>query len=303
MSLTRIHERLSAQLSGPVRRNEPMARHTTYRVGGPAALWVVCDTVADLASLFTVLIEESVPWTVLGKGSNVLVSDAGYDGAVIVLGKEFKRHRTEGEQVRSGAGVTLAALVQDAYSRGLSGLEFAVGIPGTVGGALAMNAGSRDQWIGERVESVTLYVPGDGLCVLRGPEIAWGYRSSGLPARGVIVECSLLLELGDRDRIRRTMDARFLSRKSAQPMGVPNAGSVFVNPEGDSAGRLIESSGLKGVRLGGAEVSEVHANFIINTGDATAADVLGLIDHVRGVVRERHGIQLKTELRFLGTQA
>jgi UDP-N-acetylmuramate dehydrogenase len=302
VSLTRIHERLSRQLSGPVRRDESMARHTTYRIGGPAALFVVCDTIADLSSLFAVLIEEGLPWTVLGKGSNVLVSDGGYEGAVVVLGKEFKRHRTEGEQVRSGAGVTLAALVQDAYSRGLSGLEFAVGIPGTVGGALAMNAGSRDQWIGERVESVTLYVPGDGLAVLRGPEIAWGYRSSGLPARGVIVECSLVLEEGDRDRIRRTMDARFLSRKSTQPMGMPNAGSVFVNPEGDSAGRLIEASGLKGARVGGAQVSTVHANFIVNAGEATASDVLGLIDHVRGVVRERHGIQLETELRFLGTE-
>ena len=300
--MTRIHERLARQLKGPVRRDEPMARHTTYRIGGPAALLVVCDTIADLSSVFTLLCDEGLPWTVLGKGSNVLVSDAGFEGAVIILGKEFKRHRTEVGQVRSGAGVTLAALVQDAYSRGLSGLEFAVGIPGTVGGALAMNAGSRDQWIGERVESVTLYVPGEGLMVVRGAEIEWGYRSSGLPERGVIVECSLALEEGDCERIRRTMDARFLSRKSTQPVGTPNAGSVFINPEGDSAGRLIQACGLKGFRFGGAQVSEVHANFIVNTGSATAADVLDLIDHVRGVVRERHGIELETELRFLGTQ-
>lgn len=303
MSLARVHERLSRQLNGPVRRDEPMARHTTYRIGGPAALLVVCDTIADLSHVLGVLGDEDLSWTVLGKGSNVLVSDQGYDGAVIILGKDFKRHRTEGEQVRSGAGVTLAALVQDAYSRGLSGLEFAVGIPGTVGGALAMNAGSRDQWIGERVESVTLYVPGQGLAVVRGPEIEWGYRSSGLPARGVIVECSLALEEGDRERIRRTMDARFLSRKAKQPMGMPNAGSVFINPEGDSAGRLIEACGLKGFRVGGAQVSEVHANFIVNRGGATATDVLDLIDRVRGVVSERYDITLQTELRFLGTQA
>jgi len=300
VSLARIHERLAGALSGPVRRNEPMARHTTYRIGGPAALFVVCDTLADLSRCIEVLSDEDVEWTVLGKGSNVLVSDAGYDGAVIVLGKEFKRHRTEEDRVRSGAGVTLAALVQDAYSRGLSGLEFAVGIPGTVGGALAMNAGSRDEWIDRLVESVTLYVPGHGLSVVRGPEVEWGYRTSGLPARGVIIECSLALEAGERDRIRRTMDARFLSRKSSQPIGMPSAGSVFVNPEGESAGRLIEECGLKGARVGGAQVSEVHANFIVNAGGARARDVLDLVEMVRGAVMERHGIRLETEIRFLG---
>jgi UDP-N-acetylmuramate dehydrogenase len=300
MSTARVYERLSKCVTGPVRREEPMGRHTTYRIGGPAALYIVCDSVADLSRVLEVLAEEQMEWTVLGKGSNVLVSDAGYDGAVLVLGKEFKRHRTEETQVRSGAGVILAALVQDAYSRGLSGLEFAVGIPGTVGGALAMNAGSRDEWIGAVVESVTLYVPGEGLDVVRGPDIAWGYRKSGLSSRGVIVECSLALAEGERNRIRRTMDARFLTRKSSQPIGMPNAGSVFVNPVGDSAGRLIEASGLKGMRQGGAQVSEVHANFIVNVDGATARDVLELIEIVRGAVKEQHGIWLETEIRFLG---
>lgn len=300
MSVGRAYQRLSSGLAGPVHRNESMARHTTYRIGGPAALYAVCDSVADLSRALEVLAEEDITWITLGKGSNVLVSDEGYDGAVLVLGKEFKRHRTEEARLRSGAGVILAALVQDAYSRGLSGLEFAVGIPGTVGGALAMNAGSRDEWIGNLVESVTLYVPGEGLTVLRGPEVAWGYRTSGLPERGVVVECSVALEVGERNRIRRTMDARFLLRKSSQPIGTPNAGSVFVNPEGDSAGRLIEAAGLKGMRRGGAQISEVHANFIVNTGGARAADVLALIEAVREAVSERDGIRLETELRFLG---
>lgn len=300
--MKRLYDRLSRELSGPVRRNELMARHTTYRIGGNAALFIVCDTVSDLSSAVELLTDEGVEWTVLGKGSNVLVSDEGYEGAVMLLGREFKRHRTEGERLHSGAGVTLAGLVQDAYSRGLSGLEFAVGIPGTVGGALAMNAGSRDEWIGDRVESVTRYVPGVGLGVVRGAEVLWGYRKSSLADGGVIVECTLLLEEGERDRIRRTMDARFLSRKSTQPVGVPNAGSVFVNPQGDSAGRLIEACGLKGARVGGAQVSEVHANFIVNAGGATASDVLGLIERVREAVNDRHGVRLETELRFLGTQ-
>ena len=146
------------------------------------------DTIADLACATTILAEEGVEWTMLGKGSNVLVSDDGYDGAVLVLGKGFKRHAIEGEQLRTGAGVILGAVVQDAFKAGLSGLEFAVGIPGTVGGALAMNAGSRDEWIGSIVESVTLFVPGQGLVGVRGPEIAWEYRRTDLPSRGIIVE-------------------------------------------------------------------------------------------------------------------
>ncbi|HET6497492.1 MAG TPA: UDP-N-acetylmuramate dehydrogenase [Coriobacteriia bacterium] len=301
MTVTRVCERLSAQMRGPVRMYEPLGRHTTYRIGGPASIFAVCESVGDISRCLETLADAGMAWTVLGKGSNVLVSDDGYDGAVIVLGKEFKRHRTEDARVHSGAGVTLAAVVQDAYSRGLSGLEFAVGIPGTVGGCLGMNAGSRDEWISSRVETVTLYEPGRGLTVLRGPEVMWGYRTSGLPEHGVIIECSLALAQGERDRIRRTMEARFRVRKSSQPVGMPSAGSVFVNPADDSAGRLIEACGLKGMRHGGAQVSEVHANFIVNAGGATARDVIALIRAVREEVRERHGIWLETELRFLGT--
>lgn len=301
MTASRVHERLSTRMRGPVRMYEPMARHTTYRIGGPATIFAVCDNIGDVSRCLETLAEAGMEWTVLGKGSNVLVSDDGYDGAVIVLGKEFRRHRTEEGRIRSGAGVTLAAVVQDAYSRGLSGLEFAVGIPGTVGGCLAMNAGSRDEWISSRVETVTVYAPGDGLRVLRGPEVAWGYRTSSLVEHGVIIECSLALVEGEADRIRQTMEARFRSRKSSQPIGMPSAGSVFVNPAGDSAGRLIEACGLKGMSHGGAQISEVHANFIVNTGGATADDVMVLIRAVREEVCERHGICLETELRFLGT--
>jgi len=277
-----------------------MARHTTFRIGGPAALLLICDSLSDLSHSLEILAEEGVEWTVLGKGSNVVVPDEGYGGAVIVLGREFKRHHTDGERIQSGSGVILAALVQDSYSRGLSGLEFGVGIPGTVGGALAMNAGTRDEWIGSRVETVTLFSPGRGLVVVRGVEVEWGYRISGLPDMGVVVECAFALDHGDKAMIRRDMDARFLSRKATQPMGLPTAGSVFVNPTGDSAGRLIESAGLKGLRFGGAQVSEVHANFIVNVGGATATEVLALVDHIRKVVIREHGIELQTEIRVLG---
>jgi len=301
MPMIGAYEYLKEHLEGTVRADEPMARHTTYRIGGPAALFVVADTVADLACTIRACEERDIEWTVLGKGSNVLVADAGYEGAVVTLGRDFRRHDLDDLRLRAGAGVVLAHLVQDAFSKGLSGLEFAVGVPGTLGGALAMNAGSRDEWIGAIVETVTLYVPGVGLTALRGPEIAWGYRSSGLAARGIIVESVLRMEQGDEGRIRLSMEASLRRRRASQPVGVPSAGSVFVNPEGDSAGRLIESSGLMGHRVGGAVVSAIHANFIVNDGGATAVDVVQLVRHVRSVVNEQHGIELRPEIKFLGS--
>ena len=301
MPVGAVYERLHAQLVGVVKRAEPMARHTTFRIGGPAALYVECANLADLTLTIESCEAEGLDWTVLGRGSNVLASDEGYEGAIVVLGRDFKRHSVEDGHVRSGSGVSLAALVQAAFNIGLTGFEFAVGIPGTLGGALAMNAGSRDAWIGDIVESVTLYVPRRGLVALRGSEVAWGYRRTDLPARGIIVEASLALRPGDRDQIRRTMEASLRRRKRTQPIGVANAGSVFVNPEGDSAGRLIESLGLKGASVGGATVSDVHANFIVNTGGATAADVLELVGRVRQSVEDAYGIELRPEIRFLGS--
>ncbi|HSK47796.1 MAG TPA: UDP-N-acetylmuramate dehydrogenase [Coriobacteriia bacterium] len=301
MSVERALERLRSRLSGYLRANEPLGRHTTFRIGGPAAIHVECDAVADLAWVLEVCAEEEVEWTVLGKGSNILAADAGYDGAVIVLGRDFKRHCLEEGHLRAGAGVALAALVQDAFGAGMTGLEFAVGIPGTLGGALVMNAGSRDEWIGSAVESVTLLEPGAGLVRLRGPEVRWGYRRTNLLGRGVIVESALRLEPGDEWRIRATMEAALNRRKRSQPLGLPNAGSIFTNPEGKSAGQLIESVGLKGKSVGGAQISDVHANFIVNTGGATAKDVLTLVRLARDTVKEHHGIELTPEIRFLGT--
>lgn len=301
MPLREATDRLAGAIAGVVRSDEALSRHTTFRIGGAADLLVECATVADLALATTVLAEESVPWTLLGRGSNVLASDQGYRGAIIVLGRDFKKHVLDGIHLRAGAGVVLAALVQDAFKHGLTGLEFAVGIPGTLGGALAMNAGSRDEWIDRCVESVTLYVPGTGLMLLRGSEIRWGYRRSDLPSHGIIVEASLRLDTGDSDYIRQAMEASLRRRKRNQPLGMPNAGSVFVNPEGDSAGRLIEAAGLKGARVGGAMVSEVHANFIVNAGGATAQDVVALIRKVHEAVKAEHGIELRPEVRFLGS--
>ncbi len=300
MSVTHAYDALRKGLTGSVRRDEPMSRHTTYRIGGPAQLLIIADTVADLTLTTRILAEEGIEWTVLGKGSNVLVSDRGYDGAVLILGRDFKSHEAKAGHLRSGAGVILAHLVQDAFSKGLTGLEFAVGIPGTLGGALAMNAGTRDAWIGSIVESIIVLDPVEGLVGLRGPEIGWQYRSSGLTDRGIVLECVMRAEPGDKDAIRRAMETSFARRKKTQPVGLPCAGSVFVNPADDSAGRLIELCGLKGARVGGAMVSDVHANFIVNAGGATARDVLELMHKVRDVVFELQGIRLRPEIRFMG---
>lgn len=292
--------RLKGALDGEVTAGEAMARHTTFRIGGPAALFCRLDTLHDVTEALSVLAEEDVPWTVLGKGSNLLVADAGYEGAVLVLGREFKRHSIEGDELSAGAASILAHLVQEAFGLGVAGLSWAVGIPGTLGGALAMNAGTHDGSIGGIVESVTLYTPDQGLMLVHGRDIAWEYRRSGLMGRGIILESTLRVAPGDPTRIRAQMERSLRARKSGQPLGQPSAGSVFVNPPGDSAGRLIEAAGLKGHRVGGARVSPVHANFIVNEGGATAADVLALVRLVRARVLEESDVELRPEIRFLG---
>ncbi len=301
MSVDRARARLVRTVSGEVRSKESMSRHTTFRVGGPAALFVVADSISDLAAATDVLGQEDVPYTVVGKGSNLLVADSGYGGAVLVLGRDFKHHAIGDGFMRAGAGTILAFLVQQAFHEGVAGMTWGVGIPGTLGGALAMNAGTREGWIGQIVESATLFVPGRGLSLVRGADVEWGYRSSTLAGSGIIVEGVLRVAEGDPARIRAEMERNLKARKASQPLGLPSAGSVFVNPEGDSAGRLIEAAGCKGMRLGGAAVSTVHANFIVNEGGATAADVAGLIRKIRMTVRDTHGVELKPEIRFLGT--
>jgi UDP-N-acetylmuramate dehydrogenase len=301
VSVALAYKQLKAEVEGHVKRDEPMGRHTTFRIGGPAAIFVECDGLSDLHAATDILEEQQVAWTVLGKGSNLLVSDEGYAGAILVLGRTFRSHAIDEDRLNAGGGALLGRLVQAAFATGLSGLEFAVGIPGTVGGALGMNAGSRDVWIDSVTESVTLFRPGAGLQRLRGSDIVWGYRKSDLPTRGVIVEATLRLAEGDRDRIRLTMEASLARRKHSQPLSLPSAGSVFVNPANDSAGRLIESVGLKGERIGGAAFSDVHANFIVNLGGATASDVVTLMAIAQERVRDAHGVELRPEIRFLGS--
>lgn len=301
MSVTSLTAHLRGVLRGDVRSGEPMSRHTTYRIGGPADIFVTCDTLADLTEATRACESEGIPWVVLGKGSNLLVSDEGYRGAVLTLGKEFRSHSAEGTNIKAGAACILAYVVRDAFSKGLAGLEFAVGVPGTVGGALAMNAGTREQWIGSTVQSVTLFVPGEGLSRVRGADVRWAYRESGLATQGVVVETVLSLKEADKARLQADMERSLAARKKSQPLSLPSAGSVFRNPDGDAAGRMIEAAGLKGTRIGGARISEVHANFIVNDGNARATDVLALIHKIQMVVKDTYGIELTTEIRLLGS--
>lgn len=282
--------------------DERMSRHTTYRVGGPASLFVTCQSYHGLRRAVDVLSREEIPWVLLGRGSNILVSDAGYQGAVIVLDREFQRTAIadDGVHVTVGAATVLSRLVNEMMSRGLSGLEFAVGIPGTLGGAVSMNAGTRREWIGQLVESLVTYVPGEGLRYYDHDDIYWGYRETGLPGSEIVLEATLVLKPGNKDDIRERMERYLSRRRRSQPIGKASCGSVFRNPPEKSVGAMIDDCGLKGFSVGGAEVSPVHANFIVNNGSATAKDVLSVIQHVHAKVKETYGVELQPEVKFLG---
>lgn len=306
---------LKGRLGGSVYLDEPMNRHTTYHIGGPVALYVECASVHDLGVCFEVLGREQLPWAIIGKGSNLLVNDKGWRGAIVTLTGQFREIITpqspdghdegavrgqEQLSIVAGGGVILSNLVQTAFKHGYSGFEFAVGIPGTLGGALAMNAGTATEGIGSIVNKLTVYRPGVGLMRIHGHELPWNYRSSGLPRGDIIVEGELRIKPGQTSTIRARMEASLNKRKATQPLTKPSAGSVFRNPPGESAGRMIEDLGLKGYRVGDAEVSPVHANFIVNNGSATARDVLAIIMEVRRRVKDEYGTELQTEIRFIG---
>ena len=293
---------LSGTVDTDVVEQEKLARHTSYRIGGPADLFLTCHSYHSLRRSIEVLTRAQVPWVIVGKGSNLLVADAGYRGAVITLGREFGRTvlAEDGCTMTVGAGVILARLVNEALTRGLSGLEFAVGIPGTVGGAISMNAGSRTEWIGNLVEDVITYKPGAGLRHYAHDDVYWAYRESGLPRDEIVLEAVLRLKPGAKDDIRSKMERSLVRRRRTQPMGVPSCGSVFRNPAGRAVGAMIEECGLKGFSVGAAEVSDVHANFIVNKGGATASDVAAVIKRVHESVKETYGVELQPEVKFLG---
>jgi UDP-N-acetylmuramate dehydrogenase len=293
---------LSAKLQAAgiaCRSEEPLARHTTIGLGGPAELFAQPKSVQELARVLDLARAAGVPVRVLGAGSNLIVDDRGVRGIVIHTGAlaevRFLAEPDEG-LVEAGAGVHFPALVRQTASRGLRGLEAGVGIPGSLGGVLTMNAGAYDFSIGPRVVEVEAVSPEAGPMVLAREQIDFRYRSSSFGENLVVAKAKLRLEPGDPAAIKRDMDRHMRFRKETQPVGVKSAGCIFKNPEGGSAGKLIDGLGLKGFRVGGARVSEVHANFIVHDGSANASEVRDLIDAVREKVRGETAILLETEV-------
>ena len=297
-----------AGLACEIRFGERLAPYTTFQVGGPADALALPKDEAELAGLIARCLAEGLPVSVLGGGANTLVRDGGIHGVVVCLVNGFRQLGVaeEGEApiVEAGAGVKIPQLVRFAAERGLAGLECLAGVPGTVGGALAMNAGTAERFVGEAVESIRwARLSGGGVETLPASALAFVYREARFPEPGVVTAVRFRLSRGDAGALRAYLKENAAVRRERQPWGVPCAGSIFRNPPGERAGRLIEAAGLKGRRVGGAEVSRVHANFLVNCGGARAADVMELIEVVRARVREVHGLELQLELKIVGEDA
>ena len=286
---------------GPVRLDEPMKLHTTWRIGGPADLFVEPDGVAGLAKVLAFARRENVPVTIIGNGSNLLVKDGGIRGLVVKIGTGLDWLNIQGDRIDAGAGTRLARLAGAAKEAGVGGLEFLAGIPGTVGGAVVMNAGAYGKAVSDFCVSVQLMDETGRLTERPGSALGFGYRTSNLQGGKLIVVAAAFR--GTRrapQAIQAEMEELLSRRKKTQPIGSPSAGSVFRNPPGVSAGFLIEHAGGKGMRVGDALVSPVHANFIVNLGQAGARDVLRLIEQVKTAVREKYAIELQPEVQMIG---
>ena len=283
-----------------VLHDEPMSGHTTFRIGGPARRMAFPASPEELAALLNLATEEGWPWMVAGNGSDLLVDDAGLDLLVIVTTAMDQMERTGETTIRAWAGISLARLAVFAMEQGLAGLAFAHGIPGSLGGAVFMNAGAYGGEMCQVVDTVTAWLPGRGVVEMRGDELAFGYRRSCFGTNGgVVLYADMKLTPGDTGMIRREMEELIRRRREKQPLEYPSAGSTFKRPEGHYAAALIEQCGLKGVAVGGAMVSPKHAGFVINTGGATCADVLVLMDQVRETVYRETGVELEPEVRIL----
>ena len=286
-----------------LRFGEPLAKHTHFGIGGEATAYIEISTVSELAALARFHREWDVPVAIIGRGSNLLVSDTGFKGISVRLVGELAKLAVDGNVVSVGAGLSLPALSKTMSRSGLSGVEFALGIPGSVGGALIMNAGAWGSSFGDVVTDVTVMTDSGELVNLTHAEAAFEYRHSGLEPYFCVIGATLALESGDVDEITEQMQTFYKQKVATQPFAEENAGCMFKNPPGDSAGRLIDISGLKGYRIGGAEVSTVHGNFILNLDNATAEDVLKLVAHIQQQVRDKTGISLQTEVKRLGFDA
>jgi len=284
-----------------VLENEPMASHTTFKTGGPADWMVLPHTADELVSVLRALREEKMPYTVIGRGSNLLVSDEGYRGAIVKLADGFDNITVRGNTVTAEAGAALKTLCLESIRAGLRGLEFAGGIPGSLGGAVYMNAGAYDGEIKDFLVSARVLDKDLNIREVPAEALGLSYRRSAVGEEGYIVlDAAFALEKGDAQASLDKMNEFNARRREKQPLAWPSAGSTFKRPAGHYAGPLIEECGLKGFTIGGAQVSEKHAGFIINTGEAYSRDIYELILHVKETVRKETGVLLEPEVRLLG---
>lgn len=286
-----------------VRRNVALDAYTTLRVGGPADFFAEPENEGQLSALLTAAREADVPVLLMGNGSNLLVRDGGFRGLAIHLGKRFSALKAEGASIRAQAGALLSALSRFARDQALTGLEFAQGIPGTVGGGVYMNAGAYGGELGQMISSVRV-LDGEEIREIPGEEMAFSYRHSrAMEENWIILDACFALRAGDQALIDGAMRDYAARRREKQPLEYPSAGSFFKCPAGHFAGKLIEDAGLKGLTVGGAQVSEKHAGFLINRGGATAGDFLRLKDQVQERVLRQFGVQLEPEVRIVGEEA
>lgn len=281
--------------------NEPMKKHTTFKIGGCADIFCEPKNADELKKLIDFFKSNSIPHTVIGNGSNLLVSDKGVRGAVIKIGSRMAEININGDTITAGAGALLSRLARIATEEGLSGMECISGIPGSVGGALYMNAGAYGAEISDITESVTYLMPNGELVCSPRNDLKLEYRNTSfMENSGIIVSCVLRLKRGNKERIAADMAEITKKRVDKQPLELPSAGSFFKRPEGHFAGKLIEDCGLKGYSVGGAKISEKHAGFVVNFNNASAADVIGVMNGVRDKVYSETGVTLEPEVRFLG---
>lgn len=298
----KIIERFSNLLGNEkVRINEPMNRHTTFRIGGQADYFLLPSSSEEVKGILEICKEESLQYFILGNGSNLLVSDEGYRGVIIQLYRNYGGLTVEGTEIRAGAGVLLSQIAAAARNESLTGFEFAGGIPGTLGGAVVMNAGAYGGELKDVLKEAVVMDREGNIFTVPVEKLAMGYRTSLVKTAGYLVlEVVISLKKGSQEEIRDTMKDLADRRISKQPLEYPSAGSTFKRPEGYFAGKLIMDAGLRGYQVGGAQVSEKHCGFVINKGNATAADVCRLMADVQAKVQEQFGVTLEPEVKFLG---
>ena len=284
-----------------IKINEPMNKHTSFRVGGPAKVFLTIHSEEILSKILVTLKDKKIPYFILGNGSNLLVSDSGYDGIILYLGEEFAGIEVEGTGIRAGAAAFLGKVARKALEKELTGLEFAAGIPGSLGGGIVMNAGAYGGELSQVVSKVRAMDVDGKIVTLEKEDLQLGYRTSVFKYKPyIILEVFMELQKGYRQEIQGRMDEYTKARIEKQPLEYPSAGSTFKRPEGHFAGKLIMDAGLRGYQVGGAQVSEKHCGFVINKENATATDIRTLMDDVAKKVKEQFGVELEAEVILLG---